>query len=67
MRKIKFILVLIISRLILLIGRILRKKGSMISGKIAVILQKDFVKYFYNIDYDKVIFVTGTNRKINYN
>ena len=35
----------------------------MISGKVAVFLQKDFVKYFSNIDYDKTIFVTGTNGK----
>ena len=63
MKKIKFIFVLWIAKLTLLAGKILKKQGSMISGKVAVALQKDFVKYFYNIDYDKTIFVTGTNGK----
>lgn len=63
MGKIRFIINLWIAKFILIIGKILKKQGSMISGKVAVMLQKDFVKYFSSIDFDKTIFVTGTNGK----
>ena len=63
MKKIKFIFALWVAKFTLRLGKILKKQGSMISGKIAVILQKDFVKYFSSIDFDKTIFVTGTNGK----
>ena len=63
MGKIKFIFTLWIAKIILILGKLLKKQGSMISGKIAIKLQKNFVKYFSNIDYDKIIFVTGTNGK----
>lgn len=63
MKKIKFIFALWVAKFTLVLGKILKKQGSMISGKVAVGLQKDFVKYFSNIDYDKTIFVTGTNGK----
>lgn len=63
MKKIRFIITLLIAKLILVVGKLFGMTGSMISGKIAVILQKDFVKYFTNIDYGKTIFVTGTNGK----
>lgn len=46
-----------------LIARVIRRGGSAISGKLACRIQKDFVKYFRGIDYDKVVFVTGTNGK----
>lgn len=63
MSKIRFIFTLWIAKLVLLLGKIFGITGSMISGKIAVMLQKDFVKYFSNIDLDKTIFITGTNGK----
>ena len=63
MKKIWFRFVLFISKLIILLCKILKKQGSMISGKIACKMQKDFIKYFTNIDYTKVYFVTGTNGK----
>ena len=63
MKKIRFIFALLVAKFTLLLGKILKKQGSMISGKVAIALQKDFVKYFSNIDYDKTIFVTGTNGK----
>lgn len=63
MRKIWFILVLWVSKLSIVVSKLLKMQGSMISGKVAVFLQKDFIRYFKNIDYDKVIFVTGTNGK----
>ena len=63
MKKIRFIITLWGVKFGLLLCKLFRKTGSMISGKVAVFFQKDFVKYFKNIDYDKVIFVTGTNGK----
>ena len=63
MKKIKFIFALWVAKFTLRLGKILKKQGSMISGKVAVAIQKDFVKYFSNIDLDKTIFVTGTNGK----
>lgn len=63
MKKIVFIFVLWIAKLILVLCKIFKKSGTMISGKIATAIQKDFVKYFTNIDYDKTIFITGTNGK----
>lgn len=63
MKKLLFIFTLWTSKIVLLVGKILRKQGSMISGKVATYIQKDFVKYFRNIDYSKTIFVTGTNGK----
>ena len=63
MKKIYFLIVLWISKFGLLVCKIFHKQGSMIAGKTAVFFQKDFVKYFTNIDYDKTIFVTGTNGK----
>lgn len=63
MKKLWFIIILWAVKLGHKINSCFHQTGSMISGKIAVILQKDFVKHFTNIDYDKVIFVTGTNGK----
>ena len=50
MKKIIFIFALWVAKFTLLLGKILKKQGSMISGKVAVAIQKDFVRYFSNID-----------------
>ena len=63
MKRLYFILVLWIGKFGNVLCKIFHKSGTMISGKVAVKLQKNFVKYFRNIDYDKVIFITGTNGK----
>lgn len=63
MKKIWFFIVLLGTKFGLLLCKIFKKQGSMIAGKTAVKFQKDFVKYFTNIDYNKVFFVTGTNGK----
>lgn len=60
MKRLYFILVLWIGKFGNVLCKIFHKSGTMISGKVAVKLQKNFVKYFKNIDYDKVIFITGT-------
>ena len=62
MKKIKFTIILWGVKFGLILCKIFHKTGTMISGKVAVKLQKDFVKLFKNIDYNKTIFVTGTNR-----
>ena len=60
----KFLLTLWISKLAAVAVKILcPKKGSSAAGKVALKLMPDFVKYFKNIDYNKVIFVSGTNGK----
>ena len=60
----KFILTLWISKFVAnVVNLIDKKRGSNYSGKIALKLMPDFVKYFKNIDYDKVIFISGTNGK----
>lgn len=63
MKKIWFIFVLWGTKFGLILCKIFHKSGTMISGKVAVKFESNFVKYFSNIDYDKVIFVTGTNGK----
>jgi len=63
MKKIWFYIVLLGTKFGLLLCKVFKKQGSMIAGKTAVKFQKDFVKYFTNIDYNKVFFVTGTNGK----
>lgn len=40
-----------------------KARGSNYSGKIAIKLMPDFVGHFKNVDYDKTIFLTGTNGK----
>lgn len=60
----KFLLTLWISKLIaVLVNLIDRRRGSNYSGKIAVKLMPDIVRHFKGIDYDKTIFITGTNGK----
>lgn len=63
MKRIWFVIVLLGVKFGNILCKIFHKQGTMISGKVAVKLQKDFVKYFKGIDYDKVIFITGTNGK----
>lgn len=60
----KFLLTLWLSKLIAAaVNRIDKQRGSNYSGKIAVRLMPDFVARFKGIDYDKTIFITGTNGK----
>lgn len=64
MRAMKFILILWLSKLIAVIVNIIDpSRGSNYSGKIATRLMPDFVSGFKGIDYNKVIFITGTNGK----
>lgn len=63
-RSMKFLLTLWLSKLICrAVNLIDQKRGSNYSGMIATKLMPDFVGHFHGIDYDKVIFVTGTNGK----
>lgn len=60
----KFLLTLWLTKLIAVAVNIIDKqRGSNYSGKIATKLMPDFVSHFKGIDYDKVIFITGTNGK----
>ena len=60
----KFLITLWLSKMAAVIVSIIDKnRGTNYSGKIAVKLMPDFVKHFKGINYDKTIFVTGTNGK----
>lgn len=60
----KFIITLWIAKLAAVAVSIIdKKRGTNYSGKIAVRLMPDFVKYFKGIDLNKTIFITGTNGK----
>lgn len=64
MGKILFLLLLWMCKVMnFLLAHVIRRGGSAMAGKIACRVQKDFVRHFSGIDYDKVIFVTGTNGK----
>ncbi len=60
----KFIFTLWLSKLVAVaVNLIDRSRGSNYSGMIATRLMPDFVRHFKGIDYQKVIFITGTNGK----
>ena len=64
MKKLIFVFALTVGKIIcILINIINKKKGSNIAGKIACHIQKNFISNFSGIDYNKVIFITGTNGK----
>lgn len=64
MSKLTFYPLLWIGKLFNKIIPVLRKNGgTMITGKIALKLDKEFISKFKGINYDKVIMITGTNGK----
>ena len=59
-----FIIDMIIAKLIILLINIVDKtRGTDLPGKIALKLNRNFTRGFKNLDYDKMIFITGTNGK----
>lgn len=64
MKKIKFFIGLWFSKFIVFLMNIINKeKGTTIPGFFAMKISKDFISHFTNIDYNKVMFITGTNGK----
>ena len=64
MRKLRFLLALYVGKILALLTRLVSKeRGTNIPGAYSNKIQKDFIKGFTGIDYDKVIFITGTNGK----
>lgn len=60
----KFILILWFCKLLaMLVNLIDRRRGTNYSGQMALRLMPGFVKGFKGIDFDKVVFITGTNGK----
>ena len=60
----KFILTLWIAKFVAFVVNIIdKKRGSNYAGSIAVKLMPNFVSCFKGIDYDNVIFISGTNGK----
>ena len=63
MKRLWFLIVLWGCKFGLVLCKVFKRGGTMIAGTVALKFQKDFIKYFKNIDYNKVIFITGTNGK----
>lgn len=64
MKKIKFHVALIVGKLVaFVVGIVSKDRGTNLSGKYAYKICKNFLKEFKNIDYNKVVFITGTNGK----
>lgn len=64
MRKLKFLLGLWAGKLVVLLTNIINKeKGTNIPGVVAMKFSKDFISNFKGVDYDKMLFITGTNGK----
>lgn len=64
MSRILFLLLLWMGKTVnWLLANVIKRGGSAASGKIVCRIQKDFVRHFKGIDYDRVVFVTGTNGK----
>ena len=60
----KFLITLWIAKIVAIVVNLIdKKRGSNYSGKIAIKLMPDFVSHFKKIDYDKVVFISGTNGK----
>lgn len=64
MKKIIFYIVLWACQIMnFLITKVIKHGGSNITGKIALMIQKDFISNFTNLNLNNVIMVTGTNGK----
>ena len=64
MKKIRFVFALFVGKVLVLLTRLVSKeRGTNIPGAFANKIQKDFIKNFTGIDYEKAIFITGTNGK----
>ena len=60
----KFIIALIVGKIIAFFTKLVSKeRGTNIPGAYANKIKKDFIAGFKGIDYNKVIFITGTNGK----
>ena len=64
MKKLKFLVALWVGKFLAFLTRLVSKeRGTNIPGAYANKIQKDFIKGFTGINYDKTIFITGTNGK----
>lgn len=64
MEKLKFYIALIVGKMTaFIVNLVAKERGTNLSGKYAYKICKNFIKGFKNIDYNKVVFITGTNGK----
>lgn len=64
MKKLKFIFTLWIGKLLMHFSNVFAKgRGTNMPGAKANMLMPDFIGHFKGIDYEKVVFITGTNGK----
>lgn len=61
MNKIWFVIIIWISKILYIFSKVFNK--NICIGKFACKMQKNFIRYFSNIDYNNVIVITGTNGK----
>lgn len=64
MKRLKFLIALYIGKILaLLTGLIAPERGTNLPGAFSNRIQGDFIRGFKGIDYEKTIFITGTNGK----
>ncbi len=64
MKRIRFFIALIVGKVLVFLTRLVSKeRGTNIPGAYSNKILKDFISQFKGIDYDKAIFITGTNGK----
>lgn len=64
MKRIKFLITLLIGKALMLFTNVFAKgRGTNMPGAKANAIMSDFIGQFKGIDYNKVIFITGTNGK----
>ncbi len=64
MERVRFIVALYVGKILVFLTKLVSKeRGTNIPGAFANKIKKDFIKGFKNINYDKTIFITGTNGK----
>ena len=64
MKKLRFLIALWVGKFLAFLTKLVSKeRGTNIPGAYANKIQKEFIKGFTGINYDKIIFITGTNGK----
>lgn len=64
MKKLKFLFTLLLSKVLMILCDTFAKgRGTNLPGAKANAIMPDFISMFEDIDYDKVVFITGTNGK----
>ncbi|MBR6034395.1 MAG: DUF1727 domain-containing protein [Clostridia bacterium] len=64
MERVRFVIALFVGKILVFLTKLVSKeRGTNIPGAYANKIKKDFIKGFKDVNYDKTIFITGTNGK----